>query len=871
MRVLPGSFLTGYREDLLAAFDDGLRRARNQGRAAGVIFVLQALAELPGVARRLRLGEGGHRAAGGWGVDVRHAWRSLRGQAGLTAASVLILASGVGGVVAIYSVLYSVVLRPLPYAEPDRLAVLWTHNLRTDLPDGTSYLNYEDWRRRSAAFQDMALYFRPDFTTVTLSGGMEPVRVHAGAVSSNFFQILGVDAVLGRVFDPTDLDQDAALAVVSESLWLDHFGASSEALGASLIVDGLAHRVIGVVPDWVDLPWPATRLWTLHDAAGLARGPMGESRRSDLYVVLGRLRAGVSLEAARADMGEVTGALASEYPDTNSELGARVAPLLDEVAGAEVRRSLWLLFLAVVLVLLISSTNVAHLALVRGARRGHDLALRSALGATRTRLARQLVTESVMLAIAAGGLGLLLGTSTVAALSANLHTLPRADAIGLSPPAVWAACACTLLASLAFGLAPALLVAGRAPRASLATVGLRTTPSDRRLRDALVVGEVALAVVLLSGTGLLVRSARSLAAEDPGFDAEHVLVGRLNLGPGYASGAERDRFFQAVIDRTSALPRVESAGGVEALFLRRIPDLSIRRVGDPPGQRDAQPRLTSDAVYPGFFGTVGMRLLEGRLLEPGDAGRDAERVAVVNQAMAEAFWPGEDPVGKRFDWGDRDGSDAIRVVGVVSDIRQAGLAEPPVPHVFTPAGERTQWMAEMDLVLRTRAEPGELVPAVRAVIRQMDPEVPLSQVGTAWERYGDGLSTSRLRSRLLSLFAALATALAASGLYALLNETVVSRRKEIGIRMAMGADGGRIRAEVIRSGLRLTASGVVVGLLGGALLRGLLEGVLYGIEPTDPITFATVGAVLAVVAFGASWLPARLATSVDPVATLTSP
>jgi len=798
--------------------------------------------------------------------DVRQALRSFRRTPGFTLSALLILALGIGGGTAVFSVLEAVLLRPLPYRDADRLVVMWTVNTRQQLPDGTSAPNAKDWLERSHVLESMTLFVRPEFTTATVNESGKPERVHVGVVRWNFFQVLGVDPIAGRFFQADDFDGDARYAVLSETFWRQRFGGAPNVVGTTIRIDGEDHRILGIVPSGVRLPRPETAIWQLHEP--YAPGSrMAMYRGNDAYVVMGRLANGVSVADAQRELSNVAAQLAVEYPETNAYLGVQVYALQHEVVGERIPQVLWMVFAAVLILLIVTATNVAHLLLARGAQRRRELALRTALGAVRGRIVRQLVVENMVLGLAAAAAGIVVSVVTLRGIMMIVPPdVPRIDQVQLDGGVLAFALVMTAMVAPLFGLVPALVQAKQDPSDALREGGRGASTTQRGLRRALVVFEVAMAVVLLSQGALLMRSVRAVSSLDPGFDAEHALVAQIDLDRNVYDQDRVAMFYRELLPRLEAVPGIVGAGAIDDFFLRRFPDMSIRVEGQPlPSPDTPRPPLTSDEVVPGFVNALGVALLSGRSFEATEYRTDGPPVvAIVNRTMGETFWPNESAVGKRFSW--PDSKNWMTVVGVIADMRRGRLEDPPFPQIFLPGA----WW-NTDLVVRTsNDDPLLLAESVRRVVQEIDPDVPVTGFGTAWSRFGESMADRRLQMTLVAAFSMLATLLASIGLYALLHDTVVGRRREIGIRVALGASPGTVRRLILREGVMLASVGMGFGLVSALAVGRVSSGMLYGIASTDPAALGLVIATLLLVATLASWIPAIRATRVQPMETLTS-
>jgi predicted permease len=801
-------------------------------------------------------------------LDVRHALRSLSRSPGLPAVTVLTLAIGVGATTAIFSVLRAVVLRELPYYEPERLAVLWTRTIRQNLPDGSSFLNFRDWRERSREFQAMAAYVRPEFTRGTLStGGASAERIPVGVVGPGFFEVAGTAPSLGRTFSDADFVSPARAVVISHALWQQQFAGDVDAIGRTVRLDGEPAEIIGVMPARFEVPTPEVQLWQ-----PLVFGPewqREESRDIDALVVLARLRPGATIASARTEMDGIAADLRDRYPATNAGLGVLVDSLHDRVVGAGTSRSLWVLFGSVACVLLIACANAASLLLARAAGRQHEFALRVSLGARRSRVARDVLTENLVLGSLAGlfgGLLTWLGTTALRNLAAG--ALPRADTIAIDARVLIFLAAAAVASGLLAGLLPAIQLATARPALLLSEGGPRSHggPGRRRINQGLVTAEIALALVLLAGAGLLGLSFARALSEDRGFDSGNVLLLQVDLPATYDSSAKRHAFFSEAVRRIAGLPGVAAVGAIRDFFIHRQPDYRVALEGHPPRPADEPaPPLTEDQVVPGYFEAMRIPLVRGRLLQESDLAPGAPPVVVINEEMARRFWPGDDPIGRRFKYGSDPGARGPwkTVVGVVRDMRRQRLDERPIPCMFAPGV-----VAQMDIAVRTIGDPDALREAIRAEVRALDPAVPPYGMVTAEERLAGTVAPRRLQTMLLAGLAAVALVLAVVGAYAVVHQTVAARTREIGIRMALGADAGRVLRMVVAGAMGPAMGGLAIGVAGAAALSRVLSPLLYETNALDPWIYAAMAVLLLTVTTIACLGPAHRAARFDPAASL---
>jgi putative ABC transport system permease protein len=798
--------------------------------------------------------------------DLRYGLRSLLKTPGFTLVAVLTLALGVGANAAIFSVLEAVVLRDLPYQDPDRLAVLWTRNIQQNLPDGSSFLNFRDWKAQSREFENMAAYVRPEFTRGTL-GGSEPERIYVALVGEGFFQILGTAPLIGRWFEAADFVEQPRVVVISHSLWQRRYASDRTVIGRTILANDQSVEIVGVMPPDFQLPNPDIELWY---PLFFGKNDLDErSRGSDGLVVIGRMRPSATLQSARAEMDLISARLREQYPSTNAAFGVLTDSLLEKVVGTTTNRALWLLSGSVGLVLLIACANVASLVLARAAARRHEFSLRTSLGAGRTRLVRQALTEHLVLALLAGTVGLLFAWSGTAVLRvAAAGALPRAETIQLDAGVLAFLLVATILSGMLAGLLPALHLSSARPVEVLAEAGSRSAGgrSSRRIHQVLVVGEIALAVLLLAGAGLLIRSFLRVQSIDRGFDSAKVLLLQVDLPRTYNDQAKRSAFFTDAMQRLRALPGVAAVGAVSDFFIHRQPDYHIALEGQPPSRpEDPAPPLTEDQVVPGYFEAMRIPLVRGRVLQDSDLAQGAPSVVVINEEMARRFWPGQDPVGKRFKYGLDPGVDRPwkTVVGVVADMRRQRLDEPAIPCMFQPAV-----VSQMDIAVRAIGDPAGLRDSIRAALRALDPTVPPYGIVTAEQRLGRTVALRRLQTVLIGALAAVALILAVIGAYGVIHQSVSSRTKEIGIRMALGANAPAVLRMVLTAGLTPAIGGLVLGLLASVALSRTMSSFLYETSALDPMIYAAVPVLLLTVTTVACLVPAQRAARLDPMAAL---
>ena len=798
--------------------------------------------------------------------DLRYAIRSISKNRGYAAIAVLTLALGVGANTAIFSVLQAVVLRDLPYHDSDRVAVLWTWNLQQGLPDGSSYLNFRDWQERSRRFQQMAAYVRPEFTRGTLAGDSESVRVNVGLVGPGFFELLGTPPLAGRTLVDGDFSAQPTVVVISHDLWQQRFGADLQTIGRTIDIDGSSAEIVGIMPPGFELPTAETQVWRPLWFAPAQQ--QENSRRADGLIVLARLTPGATMESARAEMDAIAANLRDEYP-LNAGLGVTVDALVDRVIGTTTERSLWLLFGAVGFVLLIACANVANLTLARVTVRRHEFSLRTALGASRPRLLRQALTETLVVSVLAGAAAALIAWLGIVALRAwTSGVLPRANTIELDARVLLFALAAALGCGAFAGVLPAVQLSIARPASALREAGPRLLGGrgGRRLHQGLVVAEIALAVMLLSGSGLMIRSFLRVQAEGRGFDSENVLLLQIDLPAAYDNPARWTAFFRDALERIRALPGVIAAGAVSDFFIHRQPDYRIALEGQPARQpSDPAPPLTEDSVLPGYFEAMRIPLLRGRLIEERDIAPEAPQVVVINEEMARRFWPGEDPIGRRFKYGLDPGAGMPwkTVVGIVADMRRQRLDEAAIPYMFRPGIG-----PQMDIAIRTAGDPDALRNGIRAAMYDIDAAVPPYGMVTIEQHLARTVALRRFQTMLLVVLAAVALLLAVVGAYGIIHRSVAARRQEIGIRTALGADASMILRMVLTGGLSLAIAGLVLGLAGSAALSRTVASFLYETSPLDPVIYVFVAFLLLGVTTAAALTPARRAARIDPIAAL---
>ncbi|HWS87827.1 MAG TPA: ABC transporter permease [Pyrinomonadaceae bacterium] len=803
--------------------------------------------------------------------DIRYGARVLSKSPGFTAVAVLALALGVAANTAIFSVVNAVLIRPLPYRDPARLVLVWEQNrAKEKLRNVVSPANFIDWREQTEVFEEMAAY--SDWRA-NLTGGGEPVEVPVQYTTPNLFRVLGARPILGRDFTPDDARPEApAVVVISHGLWQRRFGSDPGVVGRAVTLNGTPAEVVGVMPagfQWFvrqnSFSGKPAELWSPFGFTAQHR-----VRRGRYLSTVARLKDGVTEERARAELSQVAARLEEQYPDFNKGWGVEVTPLREQFAG-QIRPALWVLLAAVGFLLLIACANVANLLLARATARRREVAIRAALGASRQRLARQFLTESVLLALAGGATGLLLawwGVELLVAMSPR--DLVDVGSVQLDLPVLGFTLGVSLLTAVFFGVAPALEAARHDAGESLKEGGKGSTGGrrSRRLRAAFVVSEVALALMLLVGAGLAVKSFVRLESVSPGFDPDGLLTMRVDLPYGkYGDEQKVIRFQRQALERVAALPGVESAGAVSFLPFAgpgAVTGFNVEgRPAPPPGE---EPTTDVRVVDENYFRAMRVALLRGRGFSPQEQ-VEARRVAVVSESLAKKYFPGEDPLGKRIRVFMKQEPPLTEIVGVVADVKSQSLDEEPRPTVYWPLAELP--MNFTSLVVRAEGgDPEALAPLVRREILAMDAEQPVADVRTMNHLLAESVGRARFSAFLLGVFACVAAALAAVGLYAVMSYAVAQRLHEIGVRVALGAQGRDILVLVVRQGLALGLAGAALGLAGALALTRLMRSLLYEVSTTDLATYVSVSALLLVVTLLACVIPARRATKVDPMVAL---
>jgi putative ABC transport system permease protein len=805
---------------------------------------------------------------------LRHAIRRLLRSPGFTITAILILGLGIGANTAIFSLINGVLLKPLPYPQGDRLVMI--HQPTQDVPRmNMAYSDYVDFKASQHTLLDLALIGWEDFQ---FTGDAEPERIEGAYVTGNFFAVMGRPLLLGRAFGEKEERAAANVVVLTDVLWRKRFHGDPNVIGRNITLNGRSFEIIGITPPQaneigrIDLYVPFTLDPRYKDVS---------SRRSGhMFDCIGRLKDGITLEQAQADFEVINRNLITLYPDTSAPFGIRLEPLLNSVVS-DYSMTLWLLGGAVVCLLLITCANTANLLLARARERTKEITVRAALGASRERLVVQLFSESLVLALLGGGAGLLIGCWGVSLIKIlDPGQITRLQTITIDGTALLFVSGLTLLTALLFGLLPALVLSRANLASALRDEGGRTGTAGRERRHSqrtLVIGQVALASVLLIGAGLLLRSFVALQSVPLGFNSHHVLVADVYLASTkYADGEKRKGFFDSLLDKVGRLPGVIDAGLNDALpFGVNNDHETLIIAGQAVTDVSRLPWMIHQVVSPHYFRALGIRLLKGRFFDDRDQ-PNAENVVIIDESVAQRFFSGQDPIGKQLD----DVGHLFNrprhlttIVGVVADVQHNDpeIQQTPFQSYFPytqSAGGFGEFRNFETLVLHTSVDPQSLIPRLRGAVATIDPDLPLANVGTYDDLIAKGFTTKRLSLIVVSLFSSVALLLAAVGLYAVLSYSVNQRIREIGVRMALGAEPGNIVRLVTHQGLQIVGLGLIIGVLAGATLAQLAGSVLYGVTATDPVALSTSMFVLALAALLACLLPAFRATRIDPITAL---
>jgi putative ABC transport system permease protein len=771
-------------------------------------------------------------------------------------------AVGIGVNTAVFSVFNGVLLRPLPYPEPDRITMIWMDNRKQGIrEDITSYPNYRDWRAQGTSYAHMAAYTP---TAFNLTGAEEPERLQGAQTTASFFDVLGLRPLIGRLYtEANEAPGNDAVVLLSQGLWQRRFGGAGDVLGKTITLNGQSHEIIGVMPPTLQVPAEAV-LWK-----PLAPTEGARNARGGFWLpVIGRLKPGISVEQAQTEMSAIATRLEEAFP-SNRGFGIYVVGLHRQLVG-DIERSLLVLLGAVGFVLLIACANLGNLMLGRTAARRKELAIRTALGADRGRLIRQIVTETFVLALIGSVLGLMLAywaTSFFIALGGD--SIPRPEAITIDLRVLTFTLLLAIVAALVAGVIPALQASRPAVVEHLREGGREGGGSaSRKTRSALVAAEVALAFVLLAGAGLLVRTLWTMERVDRGFSPDGIATMRLSLpGTLYAGPPDVRGFYTRLLERVRALPGVEAAATGTGVLLPLLANSGVFSIeGQPLPPPEQQIEYPVEAVWPGYFETLGATLVAGRTFTDQDH-PDATRVIVINETMARHGWPGQDPLGRRMRAGGANSTAPwLTVVGVVRDLRRGDLRREIRPELYMCALQATP-RTQM-LLIRTSGDPSAIVSTVRREIQSMNPQLPLFAVGTLHSQLSETLTSPRFRAVLLASFAVIALMLASIGIYGVTAHAVGQRTHEVGIRMALGAGRFDVLKMIVAQHLGPALIGLAIGVTGALALSRFLRTMIYGVGTTDPMTFISMGLALIIVTAAACWIPARRATRVDPLVAL---
>jgi putative ABC transport system permease protein len=806
------------------------------------------------------------------GNDLRYGLRAFTRAPAFSSVALITLALGIGATTAIFSVVNAVILRPLPYPEPDRIVQVWMDNRRTGLDEDLhSFPNYADLRDQNGVFSNMAAYFTSGYnlTAGCSESDCEPQRVAALFSTADLFKVLRVSPVMGRAFTAEEETSGRdGVVIISHGLWTRLFAADRNVLGRIVRLNGRERTIIGVLPPGFTFPNRDTDIWV-----PLALDPDERQQRSSFgFWSVARLRAGVDFPRAVSDLNALGRRLEQQFP-TNKDLGVYLVPLPEQVVGRTLRTSLWVMMAAVGAVLLIACANVANLMLSRAAVREREMSVRVALGAARTRLIRQLLTESILLSVVGSALGTGLAWVGLRVLTGLApRDIPRLDQIRIDPVVLGVALGLAVVTGIAFGLAPALQSSRAAVGGALREAIRGGTGGRRaqRLRRTLVAAQIALVVILLTGAGLLIRSFMHLQRVDLGFRPDNLLTMRFSMpGAKYPTPQTRAAFQATLLERARQVPGVQGAAFISDIFLSATPTSTTMTIdGREMTPEEQNIEVPLDAVSPDYFRVMGIPLRRGRTFTAAD-NLDAPQVVIINESMARRFWPNEDALGKRFRYGGAQSTAPLMtVVGIVGDMRRTGFDAPVRYETFRP---HTQWVVgSLTLVARTAGDPLAMVAPLRAQFRSIDPEQPVFEIASMDQLLSSMVAQRRFSMALLGTFAALALVLGVVGVYGVTSYLVAQRTREVGVRLALGAQPLQVVGMVVRQGMVVAAVGLATGLVGAVVAGRFMTGLLYGVRPFDIATLIGVTTVIGLATLVANWVPALRAAHVDPLTALRS-
>ena len=797
--------------------------------------------------------------------DIRYSLRMLIKRPAFTAIALVTLALGIGANTAIFSVVNAVLLNPLPYANPSELTIIWLQHPPTNqFQAPVSFPDFIDWRDQSQSFERIVA---TRTLSVNFTDGDEPEHINGVRVSTGFLSMFRVTPVAGRDFLESEMQPGGPpVALIGSRLWQDRYGGDPSLIGRAVSIDNTSYTIVGIVPGGFHYPTTDTQVYI-----PLIQGKADTARGSRMLRITARLMPSVSLAEAQAEMKIISGRIADQFPESNADVTANLVPLSEQVVG-KIRPALIIIFAAAGCVLLIACANVANLLLARATARRAELAIRSALGATRTRLICQLLTESILLSLTGGFLGLLIAIWGVPALTGiSASSIPRVEEVSVNFKALVFTVIVSLATGILFGAAPALKSSSKQLTENLkeGRRGATGGAAHQRLLNLIVAAEVALSVVLLAAAGLMVRSFISINGVAPGFNPKGVLTIGIGLTrPIYADVEQQARFYKRLTDSVSLVPGVESTAGVNRLPLLGLNSSTSFTFQGKPVEKGNEPTADCRIATPNYFRTMGIPLIKGREFTETDL-KDAPEVVVINKAMADQFLPGEDPIGKRLQiypnparWRE--------VVGVIGDIKLLGLDADTNPAIYVPAAQNPypNAMRNSFLTVRTTRDPSNVVAAIRSEMKNVDGGVPVANVRLLEEIVADSIAPQRLNMWLLVAFAGLAALLAAVGIYGVMAYSVTQRTHEIGVRMALGAGSTAMLRMVLLDGAKVTGAGVITGLAAAFALTRLMSTMLYKVSAADPLTFAGISTLIVCVSLLANYLPARKASRVDPMVAL---